>query len=107
MNSRIACVVAMVAVVGVGVGVVAGGQARPARAESSEDGWEYLVVAGGTTNLMPSGSSSMRKEPSVGFERESFALERNLDKLGAKGWELVAVLGSPADPTYYLKRRKS
>jgi len=47
----------------------------------------------------------MRKEPGA-FGRESFPLERNLDKLGAKGWELVAVAGSSADPTFYLKRKK-
>jgi len=29
-----------------------------------------------------------------------------MDKLGAKGWELVTVTGSPADPIYYFKRRK-
>ena len=72
---------------------------------ANAEGWEYLVVAGGTVNLTPSDSGTMRKEPGA-FGRESFPLERNLDKLGAKGWELVAVTGSPADPTFYLKRRK-
>ena len=47
----------------------------------------------------------MRKEPGA-FSRESFPLEKNLDKLGAKGWELVAVGGSSGDPIFYLKRRK-
>ena len=69
------------------------------------DGWEYLVVSGGNVNLTPSDSGTMRKEPGA-FGRESFPLERNLDKLGAKGWELVAVAGSSADPTFYLKRKK-
>lgn len=75
--------------------------------EQSGGGWEYLVVQGGTTNLSASdtGNGSMRKEPGA-FSRESFPLEKNLDKLGAKGWELVAVTGSPADPIFYLKRRK-
>src|SRR5262249_40795624 len=68
-------------------------------------GWEYLVVQGGTVNLSPSDGGSMRKEPGA-FSRESFPLERNLEKLGAKGWELVTVTGSPADPVYYLKRKK-
>jgi hypothetical protein len=72
---------------------------------STGDGWEYLVVSGGNVNLTPSDSGTMRKEPGA-FGRELFPLERNLDKLGAKGWELVAVTGSPADPTFYLKRRK-
>jgi Cupin len=32
--------------------------------------------------------------------------DRGLDKLGANGWELVAVAGPPTDPAYYFKRRK-
>jgi hypothetical protein len=40
------------------------------------------------------------------FARELFVLEQNLDRLGAKGWELVAVNGTPSDPTYHFKRRK-
>jgi hypothetical protein len=69
------------------------------------DQWEYLVVAGGATNLTPSDSATMRKAPGS-FNRENFPLEQNLDKLGAKGWELVALSGSPGDPTFYFKRRK-
>jgi len=79
-------------------------QSRP-NDEQSGGGWEYLVVQGGTVNLSPSDSGSMRKEPGA-FSRESFPLEKNLDKLGAKGWELVTVAGSPPDPIFYLKRRK-
>jgi hypothetical protein len=73
--------------------------------EQTGVGWEYLVVQGGTVNLSPSDSGTMRKEPGA-FGRESFPLEKNLDKLGAKGWELVAVAGPPSDPIFYLKRRK-
>jgi hypothetical protein len=73
--------------------------------EQGAGGWEYLVVQGGTTNLTPSDSGSMRKADGA-FSREYFPLEKNLDKLGAKGWELVTVSGSPNDPIYYLKRRK-
>ena len=73
--------------------------------DQSGSGWEYLVVQGGTVNLSPSESGSMRKEPGA-FTRESFPLEKNMDKLGAKGWELVTVAGSTADPIYYFKRRK-
>ena len=73
--------------------------------EQGAGGWEYLVVQGGTVNLSPSDGGSMRKEPGA-FSRESFPLEKNLDKLGAKGWELVTASGSPADPIYYFKRRK-
>lgn len=67
--------------------------------------WEYLVVQGGTTNLSSSTSATMRKE-NIGAFRESFPLESNLDKLGEKGWELVTVYGTQADPVYFFKRRK-
>lgn len=76
-------------------------------AESKSAGkWEYLVVAGAsTTNFAPTNNPRMRKEDS-GFGREAFVLEAHLDKLGAKGWELVSVSGLPQDPVYYFKRRK-
>jgi hypothetical protein len=70
--------------------------------------WEYLVVIGGNVNL-ESVSSSQFKEMqklSDGSFRESTVLQRNLDKLGAKGWQLVAVNGSPNSPIYYFKRAK-
>ena len=94
------------------------GAERDAPRESSRDSggdstpdspWEYLVVSGGNVNLTPmSGEqfSGMRKQPDGSFGREAFVLERNLDKLGAKGWELVSVQGVPNDPIYYLKRPK-
>jgi hypothetical protein len=47
----------------------------------------------------------MRKEPGP-FRSELYPLEKNLDKLGAKGWELVQVTGNPSDPVFYMKRRK-
>jgi len=69
--------------------------------------WEYLALAGPTTtNLIPIDNPRMRKEPSAAFTREAFGLEQQLDKLGANGWELVAVAGPPTDPAYYFKRRK-
>ena len=69
--------------------------------------WEYLAVAGpSTTNFSPTSTPRMRKEPNVPFGREAFVLEQHLDKLGANGWELVAVAGPPTDPAYYFKRRK-
>jgi len=75
------------------------------REPSPETQWEYLVVSGGNLNVSTSGNeSSMRKQRD--FSREAYPLERNLDKLGEKGWELVAVYGSPVEPTYYLKRPK-
>ena len=69
--------------------------------------WEYLAVAGpSTTNLTATNNPRMRKEPNVPFGREAFVLEQHLDKLGANGWELVAVAGPPTDPAYYFKRPK-
>jgi hypothetical protein len=71
------------------------------------DQWEYLAVAGpSTTNFTPTSNPRMRKEPNVPFGREAFVLEQHLDKLGANGWELIAVAGPPTDPAYYFKRRK-
>lgn len=89
--------------------LIASAVALGTRSRANDDqvggGWEYLVVQGGTVNLSPSDGGSMRKEPGA-FSRESFPLEKNLDKLGAKGWELVTVSGSPADPIFYFKRKK-
>ncbi len=94
-----------VAVVSIAV-VTTRGQ-EEAKAKPSTEQWEYLALAGpSTTNLTPSGNPRMRKEPSVPFAREAFVLEQHLDKLGANGWELVAVAGPPTDPAYYFKRRK-
>ena len=68
--------------------------------------WEYLVVSrASSTNFSATGNDSMRKE-SGGFGIEGFVLEQHLDRLGAKGWELVTVAGPPSDPSYYFKRRK-
>ena len=68
--------------------------------------WEYLIVGGGNVNFSSSSNSSMRKETSGSFAREVFPLEANMDKLGAKGWELVTVYGSAVDPTFFYKRRR-
>ncbi|HKA19745.1 MAG TPA: hypothetical protein VKN18_15755 [Blastocatellia bacterium] len=81
-----------------------------ARGSANQDpgpggGWEYLIIQGGNVNLSGSDGGSMRKEPGA-FRSEWYPLEKNLDKLGAKGWELVTVAGSPADPIFYMKRRK-
>ena len=74
---------------------------------AASEHWEYLAVAGpSTTNLTPTGNSRMRKEPNVPFGREAFVLQQHLDKLGANGWELVAVAGPATDPAYYFKRKK-
>ena len=68
--------------------------------------WEYLVVTGGNANLESLSSdefAGLRKRPDDSF-REATVLQRNLDKLGAKGWQLVAVNGAPNNPLYYFKR---
>src|SRR5215510_1102561 len=84
------------------------GQENPnAASKVATEQWEYLALAGPTnTNLMPIDNPRMRKEPSAAFTREAFGLEQQLDKLGANGWELVAVAGPPTDPAYYFRRRK-
>jgi hypothetical protein len=84
--------------------------ARDVDSKESADAvaWEYLVVAGGTVNLESvSGSQfkEMQKLPDGSF-REATVLQRNLDKLGAKGWQLVTVSGSASSPIYYFKRPK-
>ena len=72
------------------------------------DRWEYLVVAGpSTTNFSATSTPSMRKEVNASFGREAFVLEQHMDKLGANGWELVAVVGQPNDPAFYFKRLKN
>jgi hypothetical protein len=79
------------------------------RKSGTEPQWEYLIVSGGSANLSTSGNEnypSMRKQPDGSFSREFFPLERNFDKLGAKGWELVSVHGSSNDPVYFFKRLK-
>ena len=82
---------------------------RETREPGAGGSWEYLVVAGGNVNLSSLSSeefSALRKQPDGSFNRENSVLERNLDKLGARGWELVAVYGAANDPVYYFKRPK-
>ena len=69
------------------------------------DKWEYLIVAGGTANLSGVGSEISKRKADGSF-REASVVQRNLDKLGQQGWELVTVHGLPAEPIYYLKRLK-
>lgn len=81
------------------------GQGSRGREKDAEVQWEYLIVNGGTSNLSGVGDLGQRKQPDNSF-REATVIERNLDKLGQKGWELVAVYGPPMEPIYYLKRQK-
>ncbi len=103
MKSRILVPLLIVAC-GLFAGVKTTGQDEPAKVDKTE--WEYLVVATpSNVNFTATGNQRMRKEPGP-FGREAFVLEQHLDKLGANGWELVSVAGTPADPHYYFKRRK-
>lgn len=88
----------------VGINTTTGQEASP-RSRVAVEEWEYLAVAGPAPASL-SIDPHKRKEPNVPFGREAFALEQHLDKLGANGWELVAVAGPPTDPAYYFKRRK-
>jgi hypothetical protein len=102
--SIIGAVLSLLVIIGAIAMTTAKAGANPGQRAVREE-WEYLAVAGpGAASL--SVDPQQRKEPNVPFGREAFALEQHLDKLGAKGWELVAVAGPPTDPAYYFKRRK-
>lgn len=66
--------------------------------------WEYLIVSSGGTSLTSVDTPGQRKQKEFG--REAVVVERNLDRLGNEGWELVAVSGTPNEPTFMLKRPK-
>lgn len=83
-----------------------GQDSPPTTREVAMEQWEYLTVAGPMTGLTPVDNPRLRKEPNAAFNREAFALQQQLDKLGANGWELVTIAGPPTDPAYYFKRRK-
>ncbi len=109
MNTRMRVSLITAALVGLFIttAFVVYGQRKENR--ENVDQWEYLVVSGGNANLSTAGNESypaMRKQPDGAFAREYFPLERNLDKLGAKGWELVAVQPGPNEPVSFFKRPK-
>jgi len=82
-------------------------RSTPAEMTDAAGRWEYLVVSGGRTNLSGGGlDSRMRKQVDDSFSLEAYALEKNFDKLGQKGWELVSVHGHPNEPVFYFKRQK-
>lgn len=81
------------------------GQSSREKEKDANTQWEYMVVSGGNVNLT-SVSDLSRKQPDNAFAGEASVLQRNLDKLGQKGWELVTVHGLPNQPVYYLKRPK-
>jgi hypothetical protein len=84
-------------------GTIGQGRAKP-RERLADQEWEYLAVAGPSPANIA--ESRLRKEPNGQFQTEAYGLEQQLDKLGANGWELVAVGGPPTEPAYYFKRRK-
>jgi len=101
--SMVTGVILLILAIDAGSGLIKRGSANQEQAAGG--GWEYLVIQGGNVNLSGSDGGSMRKEPGP-FRSELYPLEKNLDKLGAKGWELVQVTGNPSDPVFYMKRRK-
>jgi hypothetical protein len=106
---RISMVAAAAAALIVSVAFAVHGQRKDSKDDVTNVQWEYLVVSGGHANLSTSGNENypgLRKQPDTSFAREYFPLERNFDKLGAKGWELVAVYGPPNEPVFYFKRAK-
>jgi hypothetical protein len=82
------------------------GQATNETGSGATEQWEYLALAGPVSGLTPANKEPLRKEPGGSFTREAISLEQHLDKLGANGWELIAVAGPPTDPAFYFKRRK-
>lgn len=76
--------------------------------DTQPSAYEYLVLVGGRSNLTSAGGNPSLSKLSLDSSfRENYPLERNLDKLGAEGWELITVIAPPqGDPVYYLKRAK-
>ena len=73
--------------------------------KSGRERWEYLVVSNpNRTNFQPTGNPNMRKEEMGSFGAEAFVLEQHLDRVGAKGWQLIAVAGTTNEPIFYFKR---
>lgn len=108
-GSRLSLAAAIAAALALFIVFAAYAQRKETKEGGAETQWEYLVVSGGSANLSTAGNEnypSMRKQPDTSFAREYFPLERNFDKLGAKGWELVSVHGQPNDPVYFFKRTK-
>lgn len=98
-----AAIVVVVASIFVG-GVVRRATSAQERERATVE-WEYLIVAGGNVSFGP-GSGGPGRPKQKEFSMEAVTVERNLDRLGADGWELVSVYGAPNNPTFYLKRSK-
>lgn len=85
-------------------------QAMPIRTADGQ--WEYLVVSFGKAYFASPGSSGssgskIRALSELGFiAQEATSIQRNLDKLGHYGWDLVCAVGAiGGDQEYILKRR--
>ena len=109
MSKKVQWLMAL-AVVGLSLALVFGvrGQSSDGEKDSAKPvvtQWEYMVVGGGQVNLTGVSDLAQRKATDDSF-RENSVLQRNLDKLGQKGWELVAVQSTQAGTMYYLKRPK-
>src|SRR5262245_24702231 len=91
-GTRISLVAAVSVLLALIVAFAAYGQRRETsdgKGTGAETQWEYLIVQGGSANFSTAGNenyTNMRKEKDTSFNREYFPLERNFDKLGAKGW---------------------
>ena len=108
-GTRISLIVAAAVLLIASIAFAVSGQRKDGKETSADAQWEYLVVSGGNANLSTAGNENhpnMRKQTDTSFARENFPLERNFDKLGAKGWELVDVHGTPNEPVYFFKRPK-
>jgi len=71
-----------------------------AQASSGVPQWEYLVVTGGKTYFSPTLERSAEGESKAilagasTFTSEAVAAETQMDALGHRGWELVAIVGA-------------
>jgi len=83
--------------------------AKPSAADGTKQKWEYCRLAGGSyhednryTQILVSATTPEGKP----IDSDYYAVT-GLDKLGAEGWELVAVMpGNNGIPEYILKRPK-
>ena len=87
------------------LGLVAHHYFIPVKADSSRTDWEYLIVSGGRVSLQSNSGSMSKLKLDSGF-REFFPLEKNFDRLGTEGWELVSVIPGQPESTYFFKRPK-
>jgi len=111
-GTRVSLVASVAVLLALIVAIAVYGQRREntdGKGGGTETQWEYLIVSGGSVNFSTAGNENypnMRKQTDTSFKSEYFPLERNFDKLGAKGWELVSVYGQSNDPVYFFKRLK-